>query len=230
MLDVTTLQTNLARRGFDPGAIDGQFGARTLLACCEVVAGRGCVSLETAQIMAASMLAKGINTPLRIINFLANCGAETKFRLVAENLNYSAARLVQVWPSRFPNAVMAAQYAGNPEKLGNVVYANRMGNGPPQSGDGYRYRGRGWCQLTGRDAYATVGKLVGLDLVTNPDQLLQPGPCAAASAGFYVWKGIGLLADLDDAKAVRQKWNGGLNGWPDVLAAVTSLKGLWGLA
>lgn len=220
-------QANLARAGFDPGPADGAFGPKTLKACADLVAGRDRLDLVTAGVMWSAMVAQGITTPLRIINFLANVGAETKFALVAENLNYSAKRLVQVWPSRFPNAFAAAPFVGNPQALANKVYGGRMGNDQP--GDGHKFRGRGWAQLTGREAYAAVGKLCGLPLTEDPDLVLTPAGSAAASAGFWTWKNLSLPADLDDAQTVRQRWNGGLNGWPDVKAAVTSLKGLWGI-
>lgn len=89
---------------------------------------------------------------------------------IVENMNYTAARIVQVWPSRFKSVAEAQPYAHNPEKLGNNVYGNRLGNGPPSSGDGYRYRGRGiGAQFTGKENYIKFGKLFEVDLVNNPE-------------------------------------------------------------
>lgn len=89
---------------------------------------------------------------------------------IVENMNYSARRMMQVWPSRFPTLASAQPYANNPEKLGNNVYANRLGNGPPSSGDGFRYRGRGiGAQFTGRVNYEKFSKLFGVDFINNPD-------------------------------------------------------------
>src|SRR5262249_8858281 len=99
----------------------------------------------------------GVNTPKRIAHFLSQIGHESGgFRIKVEDLSYTAARLMQVWPSRFPNMDIARQYERNPEKLGNFVYANRMGNGDAASGDGYRFRGRGLLQLTGRSMYRAI--------------------------------------------------------------------------
>lgn len=224
-MNVAPLQANLASRGFYGGAVDGIFGPATLRACCDLIAGRGRLDADAASAMWTAMQRQEITTPLRIINFLANCGAETKFALHEENLNYSAKRLTEVWPYRFPNLVAAAACAGRPMALAERVYGERMGNTQP--GDGWRYRGRGWAQITGRDAYAAVGRLCGLDFVDDPDMVLTMAGSAAAAAGFWTWKDLSLPADLDDPVTVRQKWNGGLNGWPDVQAAITSLKGLW---
>lgn len=100
------------------------------------------------------------------------CGA--KMLPVEENLSYSAARMLQVWPNKFKSLAAAQPYAGNPQKLGNYVYAGIIGNGNEASGDGYRYRGRGWPQLTGRANYANFSQLIGVDLLGNPDKVMEP--------------------------------------------------------
>jgi len=121
----------------------------------------------------------GINTNERRAAFLAQISAESgQLRNVEENLNYSAPRLRVVWPRRFPTAEAAAPYAGNPEALGNRVYADRLGNGDEQSGDGYRYRGRGLMQTTGRYNYRMAG------FENDPDALARP-ITAADSAGLF---------------------------------------------
>lgn len=99
---------------------------------------------------------------------------------ISENLNYSAKRLTQVWPSRFPTTGAANPYANNPQKLANKVYAGRMGNGPEASGDGGRFIGRGYPQVTGKENYAKVSKFVGVDLVANPNRLMEPKIAAIA--------------------------------------------------
>lgn len=92
----------------------------------------------------------------------------------AENLNYSARRIRQVWPSRFASVEAAKPYANHPERLANKVYGGRLGNGPEASGDGWRYRGRGFCQITGEASYARLSKLLDIDLVADPDRAMEP--------------------------------------------------------
>jgi len=99
---------------------------------------------------------------------------------ISENLNYSAKRLTEVWPSRFPSTGSAKPYANNPQRLANKVYADRMGNGPEASGDGWRYRGRGYPQVTGEANYAKVSPFVGIDLIADPDRLMEPRIAAIA--------------------------------------------------
>jgi putative chitinase len=129
----------------------------------------------------------GVNTPLKAAHFLAQTSHESGgFRIAIENMNYSAKRLTQVFPKRFPTLAKAQQFAGNPQKIGNSVYASRMGNGPPQSGDGFRFRGRGIIQMTGRDMYRKVGKIVDLDLEVHPE-LAEHAESAIEIAGA-IWK------------------------------------------
>ena len=178
-----------------------------------------------------------INTPARIACFLAQTGHESgQFNRLSEGLFYkTAARLLAVWPKRFPNEAAAAPYVANEEKLANYIYANRMGNGPEVSGDGYRFRGRGLIQITGRSNYADVGKGLGLDLLDQPDLLLQP-EWAAMSAAYY-WFGHGLNAladdgtsddDIEDFTAITKKINGGTAGLQDRLALYKAIKPLLG--
>lgn len=129
-------------------------------------------------------------------------------RYLAENLNYSAERLCAVWPKRFPNADRARPYAHNPEKLANYVYAGRMGNTEP--GDGWRYRGRGLIQITGRSNYELIAELTGMDVVTTPDLLTEPN---AALLSALAWWGESLPeADDMSVEQVTRVVNGGLNG------------------
>lgn len=146
--------------------------------------------------------------------FLSQYAHETMgLRRLEENLNYSAKRLTQVWPKRFPTLASAAPYAMNPRALANRVYANRMGNGDQKSGDGYRFRGRGLPHLTGRHNYETEGAALGLDLVGEPDLLLQPGPAVRVGATYWIRiDGDRLAADFLE---LTRTINGGENGLAD---------------
>lgn len=171
-----------------------------------------------------------INTPQRIAAFLAQTSHESGgYTMLSENLNYKAATLAACWPNRFatlgadkkpikengklvPTAV-ANSIAGKPELIANLVYSSRMGNGPAESGDGWKFRGRGLKQLTGKDNYARCGRDLGLDLVGNPDLLIQP-LAAARSAGWF-WKANSLstFADKGDLEGMTKRINGGLIGY-----------------
>ena len=121
----------------------------------------------------------------RLAMFLAQIGHESDgLTALEEKLSYSAARLMQVWPARFRTIAVAQTVAGRPQSLANLVYAGRMGNGPADSGDGWRYRGRGYIQLTGRANYRAVGRACGLDLEGDPDRAAAPGDALEAACGF----------------------------------------------
>ena len=152
-----------------------------------------------------------INTPKRQAAFIGQCAVESaNFTRLQENLNYSAERITQVWPSRFPNVSIAQPYAHNPKALANFVYAGRLGN--LQDGDGWMYIGRGLIQITGRENYANCGSGIGVDIIDNPELLLTPR-YAALSAGWY-WnrKQLNLLADSGDIETMTKRINGGLIG------------------
>lgn len=161
-----------------------------------------------------------INTPARIAAFLAQIAHESaETTILSENLNYSAARLTQVWPQRFPTVVLAQAYAKNPEKLANFVYAGRGGNGNSASGDGWRYRGRGLFQLTTKDNYRLAGQALALPLVDKPDLLLSPEVAALTAAQFWQRLGLNVLADHQvgdndekDFEKISIKINGGKVG------------------
>lgn len=162
------------------------------------------------------MPAYAITTPLRIAAFIAQGAHESgELNSLVENMNYTAPRIVQVWPSRFRTVQDAQPYANNPEKLGNNVYANRMGNGAPETGDGYRYRGRGWFNGTGKGFYQKMTTLTGVDFVTNPD--LFATPKYAVMSACVEWNKLNLnpLADVQDFKQITLKINGGYTGLPD---------------
>jgi putative chitinase len=157
----------------------------------------------------------GITTNLRLAHFLAQCALESNgFKATVENLNYSAQRLMQVFPKYF-RGVDPAAYANNPAKIANRVYANRMGNGNEASGDGFKFRGRGYIQLTGKNNYTSFSQFIGEDCVANPDLVATTYPLA--SAGFYfnsnnIWaicdQGISDATVTKVTKAV----NGGTHG------------------
>jgi putative chitinase len=171
-----------------------------------------------------------IDTPQRVAAFLAQTSHESGgYTMLSENLNYKAATLAACWPNRFavlgpdkkpikengklvPTAV-ANSIAGKPELIANLVYSSRMGNGPAESGEGWLYRGRGLKQLTGKFNYEKCGNDLGIDLVGNPDLLLEP-LYAARSAGWF-WKSNNLsaFADVNDIKGMTKKINGGLIGY-----------------
>lgn len=144
----------------------------------------------------AAMLEWGIASPQRMAAFLAQIAFETnELRRLEESLAYSAKRLCEVWPRRFPDLATAESYASNPERLANRVYSGRLGNGSEASGDGWRYRGRGLIQLTGRSNYAACSRALGVDLVEFPERLLEPGLAARSAAWYWSSRGLNELAD-----------------------------------
>lgn len=153
-----------------------------------------------------------ITTPLRVAHFLAQTAHESaNYTALVENLNYGAPGLLATWPSRF-DADRAAEYARQPEKIANYVYADRMGNGPESSGDGWRFRGRGILQLTGRATFRAVGEALCADLEEEPDLLTTPRLAALAAGWYWQARSINALCDRDDAIAVTEAVNGGRNG------------------
>ena len=155
-----------------------------------------------------------ISSSERMAAFLAQIAHESgQLTRLSENLTYSAQRLMQVWPKRFPSMEKARQYERNPEKLANNVYAKRLGNGDEASGDGWRYRGRGLIQLTGRDNYRAAAQGIDLPLEDDPDLLLQPGPAALSAAWFWKSHGLNELADASaDFSTITKRINGGTVG------------------
>jgi putative chitinase len=153
-----------------------------------------------------------INTPLRLAHFLAQCGHESGgFRLTQENLNYSAKGLNGIFKKYFPTEAAAAAYARNPQKIANKVYGNRMGNGDEASGDGYKFRGRGYIQLTGKDNYTAFGKSIGEDICANPDKVASQYALLSA-AWFFSKNGLHKMADEGASDAVVTKITKRVNG------------------
>ena len=164
-----------------------------------------------------------ISTTQRQASFIGQCQHESNnFRTLEENLHYSAAGLMRTWPSRFPSADVAEQYAENPEKIANKVYAVRMGN--TEEGDGWKFFGRGLIGITGRDSYTACGAALGLDLINNPELLVQPKYAALSAGWFWNKKGLNDLADKRDYPEMTKRINGGLLGLADRIAKIDAAK------
>jgi len=160
-----------------------------------------------------------INTPLRLAHFLAQCGHESGgFRLTKENLNYSAKGLMGIFKKYFPTEALAKQYERQPAKIANKVYGGRMGNGPESSGEGAKYCGRGYIQLTGKDNYIAFGKSIGVDMTVNPE-LVASQYALLSAAWFFSKNGLHKMADGGATDAVvtsiTKRVNGGTIGLAD---------------
>ena len=148
--------------------------------------------------------------------FIGQCSHECgNFRLLEENLNYKAATLMRLWPKRFPTLEKANEYAGNPKKIANMVYSSRMGNRDENSGDGFRFRGRGIIQLTGHSGYFHCGKALGVDFVANPNLVSSPKYAALSGGWFWDTHKLNPPADALDFNKVTKIINGGLIGLDD---------------
>jgi putative chitinase len=148
--------------------------------------------------------------------FIGQCSHECgNFRLLEENLNYKAATLMKLWPKRFPTLEKANEYAGNPKKIANMVYSSRMGNRDENSGDGFRFRGRGIIQLTGFSGYFHAGKALGTDLVLDPDIVSTPKFATLTGGWFWSTHNLNAPADALDYTKVTKIINGGVIGLDD---------------
>jgi len=156
-----------------------------------------------------------INTPERVAGFLAQTGHESGgFRFTSEDLHYRAEALTRVWPTRFPPGI-AESYAMQPERIANRAYADRMGNGDEASGDGWKYRGRGLIQLTGKDNYAAFSLDADNEALVNPDLVAEPELAALSAGWFWLRNGLNALADNRDIVGMTRRINGGTNGLDD---------------
>ena len=160
-----------------------------------------------------------ITTPLRLAHFLAQCGHESAgFKAVQENLNYSAKGLLGIFKKYFPTQTLAEQYERNPQKIASKVYGGRMGNGPESTGEGFKFRGRGYIQLTGKQNYTNFAKFIGEDTVANPDLVATKYPLASAAFFFdsnKLWSICDKGADDATVTAVTKRVNGGTIGLAD---------------
>lgn len=177
-----------------------------------------------------AMQAFQIDTPARQAAFLAQIGHESsRLSILEENLNYSADALSRVFKKYFTPA-QAIQYARKPVQIASRVYGGRMGNGDEASKDGYKYRGRGLIQITGKDNYRECGAALGEALLTDPDLLLTPRLAALSAGWFWSTHGCNELSDAGDFVGVTKRINGGTNGFDERLALFTSGKAALGIA
>jgi putative chitinase len=147
----------------------------------------------------------------RLQFFLAQIGHESQgLAVVEEALGYSARRMMAVWPGRFPTIAATAGLVHNPAGLAERVYGGRLGNDAP--GDGWRYRGRGLIQITGKATYREVGERAGIDLVTEPDAASAAATALVVAAAFWDWRGLNPVCDSGDFAAVTRRINGGTTG------------------
>lgn len=172
----------------------------------------------------------GIDTPLRMAHFLAQTAHESGgFRLIEENLNYSADGLNKIFPKYFVRAGRDAnEFARKPEAIANIVYASRMGNGAPESGDGWKFRGRGLIQLTGRNNYTAFAEACDMDIEEAVEYLTTPEGAIESAAWFWDENDLNTLADRDDVTAVTKRINGGTIGLDDRIKHTNEFKELLG--
>ena len=176
----------------------------------------------------------GINTPLRLAHFFGQAYAESKLEVVSENLNYSAEGLLKIFKKYF-NATTAKQYARQPQEIANRVYANRMGNGPESCGDGWKYRGRWFFQITGKANYIELTKDMGVDYITDPDSKLTEADAMVTAIWYWNERGLSRFADIDDVDAVsdiinigrRTNVRGDANGYSHRYKVTQELKKLF---
>jgi putative chitinase len=160
-----------------------------------------------------------IATPQRQAAFIGQCAHESaNFKVLQENLNYSAEGLMKTWPSRFPTLEYAAQYAKNPAKIAGKVYNGRLGNTSEE--EAAKYLGRGLIQLTGKENYANCGTALGIDLIGNSTLLTEPKYAALSAGWFWNKKGLNSLADANDVETMTKRINGGLHGIDDRKAKI----------
>jgi putative chitinase len=168
-----------------------------------------------------------ISTPQRQAAFIGQCAHESaNFKVLQENLNYSAEGLMKTWPSRFPTKEIADQYARQPAKIAGKVYNGRMGNTSEE--EAAKFLGRGLIQLTGKENYERCGSGLGVDLVSNPDWLLDPQYAALSAGWFWNRKGLNSLADSGDIDTMTKRINGGTHGLDDRKAKIAKAEQVLG--
>jgi len=164
----------------------------------------------------------GLNSKLRISHFMAQIEHESGLKPISENLNYSAKRMLEIFKSDFDTnrdkwlspkeKEKVLSLLGHPDRIANFVYANQNGNGNEQSGEGWKYRGRGFIQITGKENYFRLSNDTDIDFLKNPDLLLEEANAMIGALWFWNLKGLNKLADKDDIVSITKKVNGGLNG------------------
>jgi putative chitinase len=168
-----------------------------------------------------------ISTPARQACFMGQCAHESgNFKILQENLNYSAEGLMKTWPSRFPTKEIADQYARQPAKIAGKVYNGRLGNTSEEEAS--KFLGRGLIQLTGKENYANCGSGIGVDLLSDPTLLLDPRYATLSAGWFWNKKGLNSLADASDIETMTKRINGGLIGLEDRKAKIAKALSILG--
>jgi len=181
------------------------------------------ISEEWFKPLTDTFIKYNISTTQRQASFIGQCQHESNnFRTLEEDLYYSADGLMRTWPSRFPSRDVAEQFAQNPEKIANKVYAGRLGN--TEEGDGWAFHGRGIIQLTGRDLYTACGAALGFSFIDSPELLVQPKYAALSAGWFWGKRGLNDLADKRDYPEMTKRINGGLLGLADRIAKIDAAK------
>ncbi len=174
------------------------------------------ISVDWCDILNDLLPKYDIDSPQRIASFIAQCSHESgHFQKLVENLNYGIVGLVKTWPKRFTTAEQANKYNRQPEMIANFVYANRLGNGDESSGDGWKYRGRGLIQLTGKYNYQRFADIVGMDLEQVTRYLETKRGAAEAACVFWKNNKLNSYADVGDIKGMTKVINGGYIGLPE---------------
>lgn len=168
--------------------------------------------MELAKKYRTLLSENGVTTPLRLSHFFAQLEHESNLKPIAENLNYSASALRRVFGKYFKSYTEAKTFERQPERIANRVYANRMENGDETSGDGWKYRGRGFIQITGRANYRMLSEATGIDYLSNPDLLLNEADSMISALWFWNLRKLNSLADKDDIHKITRRINGGYNG------------------
>ncbi|WP_278987260.1 glycoside hydrolase family 19 protein [Sphingobium yanoikuyae] len=223
-MDKKTVQSRLQAAGHYSGRIDGDFGRLSYGALFSYTGGAASdLTRHLGEAAAALFPRYDMVTGLRLAHALARWAVETGgFKRMEENLKYSAARLRQVWPSRFPTLASAQPFAGNPKALANHVYGGRFGN--DNANDGWRHRGRGPTQLTFEDNYREAKALTGVDVLADPDLVAQPATGLLVACAYWGARKISAAADRDDAATVCKLVQGASEGLAEQRAYLARLK------
>jgi putative chitinase len=217
-MDVKRLQQRLADAGFYHQTVDGGLGKGTYAALFSYMARAdlGATGLAFGTGCAANLAGAAINTELRLAHFLTQTATETGgYKTLEENLAYSAAGLMAIFPKYFPTEKSTAGFVMNPKQVALKVYSDRLGNGPASSGDGWDFRGRGLIQLTGRANYEARGEEANVPLESMPELAADPALSVKLACLYWTSRAINDAADDDDLVAVRKLVTGGTTGLDD---------------